>query len=150
VWLPRLTRLPARGVTQEQRNHLPLGALFAAAFAEHRLHPAITGHVTDSQWRAGVVAALEHEHGGVAAERAVAALLGLDREFDAIFNSSDMGFAKPDQRVFIYIANALGVPRSHCLFVGDTPANVAAATQVGLRAHQYRSPEDLIVFVDMA
>jgi hypothetical protein len=76
----------------ERRHHLPRGALFAAAFAEHRLHPAITGDVTDSQWRAGVVAALEHEHGGAAAERAVAEWAALPGESS---NSSDIGFAKP-------------------------------------------------------
>jgi putative hydrolase of the HAD superfamily len=67
----------------ERRHHLPRGALFAAAFAEHRLHPAITGDVTDSQWRAGVVAALEHEHGGAAAERAVAEWAALPGELNA-------------------------------------------------------------------
>jgi hypothetical protein len=34
--------------------------------------------------------------------------LRVDREFDAVFNSSTMGLAKPDQRVFIHIADALG------------------------------------------
>jgi putative hydrolase of the HAD superfamily len=33
---------------------LPAGTLAAAAFAPHRLQPAITGTVTDAEWRSGV------------------------------------------------------------------------------------------------
>src|SRR5690242_9501690 len=122
------------------------GRFSVPAFADERLPAAITGRVSDAQWRASVVAALEHQHGRPAAQTAVAewsalpgeisapilgivrrerrrctvalasnatdrlsddlARLGLDREFDAVFNSSTMGIAKPDQRVFVHIANA--------------------------------------------
>ncbi len=34
---------------------LPDGTLAAAAFAPHRLNPAITGNVTDAEWRASVM-----------------------------------------------------------------------------------------------
>jgi putative hydrolase of the HAD superfamily len=180
---------PQHVIDIERRHGLPIGSLFEAAFAEERLRAAITGQVTDAQWRAGVAAALEHEHGDLTAERAVAewsalpgelnaavlhivrgqrwrgrmvvlasnatdrlsadlGRLGLDRDFDAVFNSSAIGFAKPDQRVFAHIADALGVPPNDCLFVDDTAVNVAAASQAGLSAHQYRSPKDLITFLD--
>jgi putative hydrolase of the HAD superfamily len=175
----------------ERRHGLPVGSLFGAAFADELLPAAITGQVTDAQWRAGVVAALQHENGARSAQRAVAewsalpgevsapvldilraerrrartvvlasnatdrltadlGRLGLDREFDTVFNSSAIGFAKPDQRVFTHIVDALGVPPNQCLFVDDTAANVAAASRAGLSAHQYRTPEDLITFLDTA
>lgn len=175
----------------ERRHGLPVGSLFGAAFADNRLSAAITGQVTDAQWRAGVVAALLQEHGAVAAQRAVAewsalpgevsapvlhivrgerqrgrtvalasnatdrlssdlGRLGLDREFDAVFNSSAIGFAKPDQRVFTHIVASLDVPPHRCLFVDDTAANVAAASRAGLSAHQYRTPEELMTFLDTA
>lgn len=38
----------------ERAHGLPLGALAAAAFAPARLHPAITGAVTDEEWRSAV------------------------------------------------------------------------------------------------
>jgi putative hydrolase of the HAD superfamily len=173
----------------ERRHGLPIGSLFRTAFAEERLRAAITGQVTDAQWRAGVAAALEREHGGPAAQRAVAdwsalpgevntpvlhivrgqrrrgrtvvlasnatdrlsadlGRLGLDRDFDAVFNSSAIGYAKPDQRVFAHIVDTLGVQPSHCLFVDDTAVNVAASSQAGLSSHRYRSPKDLITFLD--
>jgi putative hydrolase of the HAD superfamily len=174
----------------ERRAGLPVGSLFGAAFAEEPLRAAITGQVTDAQWRAGVAAALERDHGNVAAQLAVAewsalagevsapvldivraerrrrtvalasnatdrlsadlSRLGLDHEFDAVFNSSAIGFAKPDPRVFVHIAEALGVAPNHCLFVDDTDANVVAASQAGLSAHRYLSPEDLITFLNAA
>lgn len=37
---------------------LPAGTVASTAFAEHRLFPAITGAVSDEEWRAGVVEAL--------------------------------------------------------------------------------------------
>ncbi|MEU3669411.1 HAD-IA family hydrolase [Streptomyces virginiae] len=42
----------------EQMNGLPRGALAAAAFAPARLLPAVTGEITDEQWRAAVAADL--------------------------------------------------------------------------------------------
>ncbi|MFE5207352.1 HAD-IA family hydrolase [Streptomyces sp. NPDC056600] len=49
--------------TLELANGLPVGALAAAAFAPARLHPAVTGEVTDEQWRAAVTDDLAARHG---------------------------------------------------------------------------------------
>ncbi|WP_330457962.1 HAD-IA family hydrolase [Streptomyces sp. NBC_00820] len=56
----------------ERAHGLPAGALAAAAFAPERLHPAITGKVTDEQWRAAVAAELARRCGS--RERARAAV----------------------------------------------------------------------------
>ncbi|MEV3855078.1 HAD-IA family hydrolase [Streptomyces sp. NPDC050095] len=56
----------------EQSHDLPLGALAAAAFAPARLQPAITGKVTDEEWRSAVAADLTDAHGS--RERALAAV----------------------------------------------------------------------------
>ncbi|WP_035797514.1 HAD-IA family hydrolase [Kitasatospora mediocidica] len=56
-----------------ERGHgLEVGTVLAAAFAPGRLEPAITGAVTDEQWRAAVVADLTATCGS--AERARAAV----------------------------------------------------------------------------
>lgn len=47
----------------EQAHGLPAGAFAAAAFAPARLQPAITGQVTDEQWRLTVAADLAENHG---------------------------------------------------------------------------------------
>ncbi len=58
----------------ERVNGLPVGAVAASAFAPERLEPAITGAVTDEEWRASVAADLAETFGSVArADAAVAA-----------------------------------------------------------------------------
>lgn len=56
----------------ERRNGLPEGALARAAFAPPRLHPAITGEVTDEEWRSAVAADLAEVCGS--SDRAQAAV----------------------------------------------------------------------------
>ncbi len=55
----------------EQRFALPTGALTAVAFAPDRLLPAVTGRLTDAEWRAGVAEELARRYGtdGTAAVR---------------------------------------------------------------------------------
>jgi putative hydrolase of the HAD superfamily len=58
----------------DRAHGLPPGSLAAAAFAPHRLHPAVTGAVTDEQWRVAVTADLTGTCGSARrAEAAVAA-----------------------------------------------------------------------------
>lgn len=58
----------------ETAHGLPVGALGAAAFAPARLHPAITGRITDEQWRRAVAEDLARVCGSIArASAAVAA-----------------------------------------------------------------------------
>ncbi|MCX0247876.1 hypothetical protein [Streptomyces drozdowiczii] len=56
----------------EQAHGLPLGALAATAFAPARLQPAITGKVTDEEWRSAVAADLTDTYGS--RERTLAAV----------------------------------------------------------------------------
>jgi putative hydrolase of the HAD superfamily len=54
----------------ELANGLPLGALAAAAFRPSRLNPAITGSITDAQWRSAVARDLAGSCGSEARARA--------------------------------------------------------------------------------
>ncbi|WP_017594932.1 HAD family hydrolase [Nocardiopsis potens] len=60
--------------------------------------------------------------------------LGIAGAFDAIANSARLGFAKPDARVYAVAATMAGAPAGRCLFIDDSPDNVAAAGAVGMRA----------------
>ncbi|MFF1924699.1 HAD-IA family hydrolase [Streptomyces sp. NPDC058221] len=62
---------PASDIIEEAHG-LPRGALAAAAFAPARLFPAITGEVTDEQWRSAVAGDLTAVCGS--ADRAAAAV----------------------------------------------------------------------------
>ena len=171
----------------ERRHGLPEGALTAVAFGPDRLVPAVTGRVTDAEWRVGVADELTRRHGvdGGAAvrewsvpvgevdaevlaivraqrgRRPVALLsnatdrlpsdlraLGLDEEVDAVFSSAELGVAKPDPRVFTRVCAALGLAPERCLFVDDSPEHVAAAADVGMTAHLFRSAAGLEEFLD--
>jgi putative hydrolase of the HAD superfamily len=169
----------------ERAHGVAPGTLFGAAFAPHRLLPAITGQVTDAQWRASVIEDLA-DSGELTAETAralvaawsamravpdenVVALLELAREVvpvalvsnatdrleadlidaglsgfvDNLVNTSRIGFAKPDPRVYAYAAEQVGVPVRRCLFVDDTVGHVEAARAAGMQALHFREAADL-------
>lgn len=180
-----LRHWPAPGPTDLDRVHgLPGGTIAAAAFAPSRLRPAITGEVTDEQWRSAVADDLSEACGSIdrarsivtawselvpsvdqevvsllARVREVAAVAlvsnattrlesdlarqGLDTLADAVVNTSRIGVAKPDPRVYLIAAERVGAPVHRCLFVDDTAANVIAAREVGMTALHYRTIGDL-------
>lgn len=65
------------------------------------------------------------------------AALGLDEAVDAVVNSSRIGAVKPDSQIYLHAAEVGGARPERCLFVDDTPANVAGAETVGMTALLY-------------
>jgi putative hydrolase of the HAD superfamily len=78
------------------------------------------------------------------------AALGLTSEFDHVFNSSELGIAKPDPRVFAVVCERLDVERSTCWFVDDSRRNVHAAADAGLRAHHFVDAAGLARWISSA
>jgi putative hydrolase of the HAD superfamily len=68
-------------------------------------------------------------------------VLGIDEEFDHIFNTAELGVAKPAVEVFELVCSRLGVQAGAVAFVDDVEENVAGARAAGLRA---------VVHVDLA
>lgn len=64
-------------------------------------------------------------------------VLDLLDEFDAVFNTAELGIAKPDPDVFRLVCVSLGVDPPGALFVDDLLENVQGARTAGLRAHQH-------------
>lgn len=61
--------------------------------------------------------------------------LGLDTHVDVIIASAEVGFAKPDSRIFDLACSRLGRPPDKVLHVGDSPVDdLQGATRAGLRA----------------
>lgn len=163
---------------------LPEGTLAGTAFHPDHLLPAITGQVTDEEWREGIAAALADLCGGpdrgrslVAAwtnvpgtvdhevaelltaardhvpvvlvsnattrlESDLAALGLADLAADAV-NTSRVGVAKPDPRVYRIAAERAGAAPGECAFVDDSATNVAAARELGMAGVHHRGPADL-------
>lgn len=67
--------------------------------------------------------------------------LKIAAEFDAIFNSSEIGLAKPDPRVFEYVCDALGTAPSSVFFTDDSAAKLDGAAEIGMMTAQFTTIE---------
>ena len=62
-------------------------------------------------------------------------LLGIAHLFDAVVISAEVGFHKPDRRIFDYAAGLLGVDNGSCVFVGDDPdSDIVGVVGAGMTA----------------
>lgn len=67
----------------------------------------------------------------------------LDDYFDVVIVSYEVGFTKPDPRIYELCLSRLGVPAESALFVDDRAVNVEAARQLGIDALLFRSDESM-------
>ena len=63
--------------------------------------------------------------------------------FDRYYLSYEMGVLKPDPRFFQSVLADLGVPAAECVFIDDTPPNVASARKLGITSLLYQSVTSL-------
>ncbi|MCX2950639.1 HAD family hydrolase [Lentzea sp. NEAU-D7] len=137
------------------RSFPPLSdELAAIAFEPSLLRRAVTGEISDEQWRQAVGPDFAATSGEVIPEalalvrvarrqcfvallsnattrlEADLALLGLDGEVDAVFSSARLGLAKPDPAIYRRVLDELGY--STGVFCDDDAENAAAATAAGL------------------
>lgn len=56
---------------------------------------------------------------------------------DAIFNSAEIGYVKPDPRVFEHVLHTLDLDAGSVFFTDDTPSHFAGADALGMRTHLY-------------
>ena len=63
--------------------------------------------------------------------------LGLSDAFDAVVNSSTIGYVKPEPEILWHAAAVAGCPPERCVFVDDTLANVESARALGMVALHY-------------
>ncbi len=59
--------------------------------------------------------------------------------FDAVVTSGEVGFAKPDRRIYLLAAERLGLDPAACVFVDDLAVNVRGAAAVGMVGVHHRS-----------
>lgn len=74
-------------------------------------------------------------------------VLDLTDEFDVIFNTAEIGIAKPDVAVFRHVLADLGTAAPATAFVDDLAANVEGAASMGIRAHRFTDRERLTEFL---
>jgi len=67
---------------------------------------------------------------------------------DHLFTSSHYGARKPDPVVFERVLAAYDRSPAEAFFADDMPQNVAGAASIGITAHLYRSPEDMLTAIE--
>jgi glucose-1-phosphatase len=67
--------------------------------------------------------------------------LGIDDLFDVAISSHQVGFCKPDPRIYRAALRRLDVSPDAVMFFDDAPANVVAASRLGMRAFQVNGVE---------
>ena len=97
--------------------------------------------------RSGLVAILRELRGrvrvgllsnaGTSLRKIASPLLG---SFDDVVISAEVGCHKPDREIFDLALSRLGTEPNATLFVDDLSHNVAAARELGIRAHRFWTP----------
>jgi FMN phosphatase YigB (HAD superfamily) len=75
--------------------------------------------------------------------RAEIAAMGIADRFDAVFNSADIGFVKPDVRAFAHVLHALAVAAEEVFFTDDSASKLVGAESLSMRTHLFEGVDDL-------
>ena len=123
---------------------IPAGSILAAAFAEERLLPAVTGRITDAAWRHASRHALRRraparrEHGA-------------GRRAELVGDAAGRGPRRPGPRPATATRAAAGRPADQrheaLLFADDSPGHVAAAKALGRQGHRFTTVDRLAAAV---
>jgi FMN phosphatase YigB (HAD superfamily) len=82
------------------------------------------------------------------ARREEEARYGLSSLFEPIIYSHEVGFAKPDERIYRLACQLLGVEPTEVVFVDDRRPNVAAAAAIGMLTVHHTGTEQTIRAVE--
>jgi HAD superfamily hydrolase (TIGR01509 family) len=121
---------------------LTLGALGARIASRLQPSPDLIAALHDlaARIRIGVIT-----NGGSKAQRLKLEAAGFNHVFppNLVFVSADLGIAKPDPALFLLAARRLGVPPSHCLYIGDhAPHDRVGALAAGFQFRLASAPLD--------
>jgi len=65
--------------------------------------------------------------------------LGISNSFNRIFNSSEIGYCKPQVEIYHHVISELGLSPSEILFIDDSKAHIDAAQNIGFKTIHYKS-----------
>jgi 2-haloacid dehalogenase len=68
---------------------------------------------------------------------------GFLERFRGIVVSGEINMMKPDARIFRHLTETHGLRADDCVFIDDSPKNVAGARAAGLQAIHFRGPDAL-------
>lgn len=132
----------AAAVDAEVPNEESMRALYARQGELFKQMPPVlldptTPELFDRLKAAGYQLAAMSNTGFMLADQMRPALdqLGIGQKFDYQVFSSEVGYAKPDKRIFEHLLRLTGTTPDNIIHVGDNPrADVGGATSMGMRA----------------
>ncbi|HEX2116555.1 MAG TPA: HAD family phosphatase [Alphaproteobacteria bacterium] len=65
------------------------------------------------------------------------------KRFRGIVVSGELGMMKPDARIFRHLTETHALRPADCVFIDDSPKNVAGARAAGLQAIHFTGPDAL-------
>ncbi len=69
---------------------------------------------------------------------------GIFSDFDELIFSYNVGFVKPDQRIYNLALKRINLRPEECIFIDDYKDNIKIAYELGIRTILYKNEEDLI------
>ena len=66
---------------------------------------------------------------------------GLDKFFDEIVISGDVGMKKPFSDIYEYILKQLNQSAHECFFIDDRPGNLIPAAELGIKPILFNKPD---------
>ncbi len=99
----------------------------------------VLGQLAVGGWRLGLIT-----NGPADVQRQEIATLGIEHYFEWIFIEGELGCGKPEQEVFLKAQEAMSVPASDILFVGNSYAHdILPAIEAGWKTAWIRRPSDV-------
>jgi putative hydrolase of the HAD superfamily len=124
--------LLACGVDDAELTDLAREVFAREERASHRLYDDAVG-LLDGLGRTYALALITN--GARESQREKLQTVGIAHHFGAVVISAEVGFAKPDRRIFQHALDRLGVSAHEAWHIGDSLANdVAGALAIGVRA----------------
>lgn len=127
-FLWRLSELSGRDVTWESMGvggKVDAGVVAIASALKSRYSTALLSNAPSGLLR------------GILAEN------DLEKLFDQIVISSEVGYAKPDPEIFHAALDRLGVPPQNAIFIDDNKRHTDAAEAIGIHGIQFQSAVQL-------
>ena len=106
--------------------------IFDSTYDALRLFPAVSETIAELSaiFRLGIISNAEGAY-----QREKIGVLGIARHFQTVVISGEVGYRKPDPRIFHYALDVFGVRADEALFVGDRlDVDIAGAKAAGMKA----------------
>lgn len=72
----------------------------------------------------------------------------LAAHFDAVIVSAEVGYAKPDTRIYEHVVRQLNVPASECIFIDDRHSFLPPAEALGMATILARDTDQIIADIE--